>query len=183
MTTRMGPRYVNNGAVDPPLRRHREIPLAQIDGYPELAALLTVWRAGMVGSVPPQRIDPLAVPRRLLPGALLIDLVPDSARASGPRIRLAGTMLCDLWGAELKGRALDEVLLPCDATALLADMRVATAEIRPVLVRREYVRLRDTDLDYVALILPLADERGGVTRLLEMPDPATLRRRHRSNAA
>ncbi|WP_162914592.1 PAS domain-containing protein [Desertibaculum subflavum] len=174
---------MDNSAVDQPPRRHREIPLAQIDGYPELAALLTVWRAGMVGAIPPQRIDPLAIPRRLLPGALLIDLVSDGAGPIGPHIRLAGTMLCDLWGAELKGRALDEVLLPCDAAAVVADMRVATAEIRPILVRREEVRLRDTDLDYVALILPLADDHGRVTRLLEMSDPATLRRRRHSNAA
>lgn len=174
---------MTDGAVDQPARRHREIPPEQIDGYPELAALLTVWRAGMVGALPPRRIDPLAVPRRLLPGALLLDTDSKGSGGAGLRIRLAGTMLCDLCGGELKGRALDEVLLPGDAAALAADMRVVVAEIRPMLVRREEVRWRDIDLDYVALILPFADDDGRVTRVLEMSDPATLRRRRHSDAA
>lgn len=165
--------------------RPREIPLAQIDGFPELAALLTVWRAAMVGDMPPRRIDPLAIPRLLLPGAILADLEHDIGRRNAARIRvrLAGTMLCDFCGGEMKGRTFDDVLPPADAAAMTATAVLATGQKRPVLIHRPGIRFREVVVDYVALLLPLSGDDGRLTRLLEMPDPATVRRRRRSNAA
>ena len=163
----------------------REIPLAKIDGYPELAALLTVWRAGMVGKLPPRRIDPLAIPRPLLSSAILCDLERVSGRRETTRlrIRLAGTMLCDLCGIEMKGRTFDEVLAPADVAAMTAVAITATTEVRPVLIHRPRLLFRDIHVDYVALLLPLTGDDGKVSRVLEMPDPATMRRRRRSDAA
>lgn len=163
----------------------RETPLAQIDGYPELSVLLTVWRASLVGNMPPPRIDPLAMPRRLLPGALLADIereagLPETARL---RIRLAGTMLCDLCGRELKGRALDELMLPADAAVMVTPALIATREVRPMLVHRRGIRFRNANVSYVALLLPLTGDDGLITRVLEMPDPDTVHRRRHSDAA
>jgi hypothetical protein len=164
--------------------RHREIPLAQIDGYPELAALLTVWRANAVGDMPPPRIDPLAVPRQLLPGAMLSDVEGElgNPAAARLRIRLAGTMLCDFYGGELRGRTLHDVLMPEDARAMTLAAVTAIVEGRPMLMHRPDIRFPAVEVDYVALLLPLSAD-GRLTRLLEMPDPATVRRRPRSNAA
>jgi len=176
---------VNTGAADQAQAWPRELSLTKIDGYPELAALLTVWRAAVVGGLPPRRIDPLAMPRQLLPGAILADLIREPGAASGARlrIRLAGTMLCELCGGEMKGRTLDEVMPPADAAAMMAPMLTATAEVRPLLIHRPAIRFRDQHVDYVALLLPLSGDDGQVSRVLEMPDPATVRRRRRSDAA
>ena len=176
---------VNTLAADQAPMKPREIPLAQIDGFPELAALLTVWRATMVGDMPPRRIDPLAMPRLLLAGAILADLECDigGRNAARLRIRLAGTMLCDFCGGEMKGRTFDEVIPPADAAAMTATAFSATAQKRPILIHRPGIRFREVTVDYVALLLPLTGDDGRVTRLLEMPDPATVRRRRRSNAA
>lgn len=176
---------VNTLAADQAPMKPREIPLAQVDGYPELAALLTVWRAAMVGDMPPRRIDPLAMPRLLLPGAMLADLEHDigGRHAARLRIRLAGTMLCDFCGGEMKGRTFEDVMPPADAAAMTATAIQATGQQRPVLVHRAGMRFREVVVDYVALLLPLSGDDGRITRLLEMPDPATLRRRRRSNAA
>lgn len=175
---------MNNCATDHPPGRHREIPLAQIDGYPELAAVATVWRAATIGAVLPQRIDPLAIPRRLLPGAILFDVEPDGiGDAVRLRVRLAGTMLCDLCNGELKGKTIDQILSPEDAAAVTVDARAATVEGRAILVRRAGIRFGETELDYIALLLPLTGSDGRTTRLLALPDPTTIRRRRRSDAA
>ena len=176
---------VNTLAADQAPMKPREIPLAQVDGYPELAALLTVWRATMVGDMPPRRIDPLAIPRVLLPGAILADLEHDiGCRAPVRlRIRLAGTMLCDFCGVEMKGRTFDDVMRPADAAAMTAIAALAAEQKRPFLIHRPGIRFRDVTVDYVALLLPLTGDDGRVSSLLEMPDPATVRRRRRSDAA
>lgn len=185
MATQTESRDVSTLALDQVPLKPREIPLAQIDGYPELAALLTVWRAAMVGDMPPPRIDPLAIPRLLLPGAILADLERDigGRGAVRLRIRLAGTMLCDLCGGEMKGRTFDEVMPPADASAMTTIAVLATEQKRPILVHRPGIRFRDVTVDYVALLLPLSGDDGRISRLLEMSDPATVRRRRRSDAA
>lgn len=178
---KIGSRDVDTPAIGRAQKRYREISLAQIEGYPELAVLLTVWRAGVVGDLPPGRIDPLAVPRQLLPGAILADV--EGRDAVRLRFRLAGTMLCELCGGEMRGRTFDEVLLAADAAAMAEAALVALAEVRPLLVHRPDIRFRDVHLDYVALLLPLTGDDGAVNRVLEMPDPATIRRRRHSDAA
>jgi hypothetical protein len=100
---------------------------------PEFTALYDYWRGKCRnGRLPARRdIDPLELPRSMLPNMLLLD-VDRSGGAPRFRVRLAGTGFVALYGYEVTGRYFDE-LAPTAAVAPLMEQLhaiVATREPR-----------------------------------------------------
>ncbi len=72
-----------------------------------LLAGLEYWRAARRESLAPDisAIDPLLLPRRVLPCVVLADFVGERIR-----YRLVGTNMVDQWGEDFTGRFLDEIM-------------------------------------------------------------------------
>ncbi len=152
---------------------HEELPLNQISDYPLLSACHLLWCEGGLADRLPGRLDPVELPRRILPTVLLLDF-------EGPRpqlrIRLAGTSICDKHGSELRGRTPEQWLEPEDAWLLAETARSVAERRRPSLARRSHVAIGDRLWSYVHLVLPLARGGAAVDSLFSAMDPSTLRR-------
>ena len=71
-----------------------------------LVAALRYWRASRAGRATPghDTIDPLRIPRRVLPHVILVDVQGERFR-----YRLVGTRMVEQWGEDFTGRYLDEI--------------------------------------------------------------------------
>jgi hypothetical protein len=155
--------------------RHEELPLSAIDAYPDLMALLRIWEAGCGGFLP-AAIDPLVVPRALLPYVMLLELetLDGTPRL---RVRLAGTEVCAKHGGEMRGKTTDDFFAPADARAVVDSTLEVARTLRPSLARRDYISLDDRLWGYVRLILPMSPDGVNVTRFFKVLDPGSLRER------
>lgn len=150
---------------------HEELPLSDLAAFPHLAAVHEVWRGAGGGGLP-RAVDPVEIPRPLLPYVMLLDLEPDPWRL---RVRLAGSYICERHGGELRGRTTDDFFHGDDA-ALVVDAAVrAAGSGRPNLARRRYVMLNDRLWQYVRLILPISRRGHGVDGFFKVLDPSSLR--------
>jgi hypothetical protein len=152
------------------VRQHRDIPLTEIGQYPHLAEALQAWQQSE-GQRAPRQVDPLILPKVLLPYVMLLDLEDAPARL---RVRLAGTYVCQKYGAELKGRTTDDFFSPTDARHVVdAAVKVAKHGI-PSLAERTYVNLDGGLWSYVRLIAPLSRSGTRIDSFFKVLDPATL---------
>ncbi len=71
-----------------------------------LMAALHFWQAGRAGQRTPScdLIDPLRIPRAVLPHVILVDCLNGRFR-----YRLVGTRMVEQWGEDFTGRHLDEI--------------------------------------------------------------------------
>lgn len=152
------------------VRLHRDIPLTEIGRFPDLADALQSWQqAG--GRRAPRAVDPFALPKSLLPYVMLLDLEENPDRL---RVRLAGTYVCEKYGAELKGRTTDDFFSATDARYVVdAALNVARLGI-PSLAERTYVNLDDGLWSYVRLIAPLSRDGQKIDGFFKVLDPTTL---------
>lgn len=97
---------------------------------PEFATLYDYWRGKCRDGRLPARcdIDPLDLPRSMLPNMLLLD-VERADTAPRFRVRLAGTGFVALYGFEVTGRYFDE-LAPAAAIAPLMEALHTIVETR-----------------------------------------------------
>lgn len=154
---------------------HEELPLDQISDFPLLEACLRVWQSGAVGDGLPARLDPVELPRQILPMVFLFDLERAPLRL---RVRLAGTAICEKHGRELRGGTPEDFFAPDDAQAV-TDIALSVATTRrPSLARRGYVCLDDRLWNYTRLLLPLSRAGGVVDSFFKVADPTTMRRIH-----
>lgn len=149
--------------------RQAELPLADIDGFPNLAAAQAVWERAAADRLP-QRLDVVDLPRSLLPYVMLLD-VEDGAL----RIRLAGTQVCALHGGELAGKTTDSFFTPDQAASVVDSARAVVTSGRPSLARRAYVSLDGRYWSYVRLLLPLAPRSSGVPSVFKAAEPNSLK--------
>lgn len=152
------------------VRLHRDIPLTEIARYPDLADALQSWQQSD-GTRAPRGVDPMALPKSLLPYVMLLDLEENPSRL---RVRLAGTHVCEKYGGELKGLTTDDFFAPADARHVV-DAALAVAKFGiPNLAERHYVNLDGGLWSYVRLIAPLS--RGGdrIDSFFKVLDPSTL---------
>lgn len=151
---------------------HEELRLDRIEDFPPLAACLRLWQETAPEDRVPARLDPLDLPRQVLPHVMLLDL-----ERSPPclRIRLAGTAICQRYGCELRGMTPDDVL--DSETARLANEIVldVAATGRPNLARRFYFSADDRLWSYTRLILPLSRFGRSVDSFFSASDPASFR--------
>jgi hypothetical protein len=152
------------------IRAHREIPLTEIGRFPDLAAALQSWQQS-VGTRAPRQVDPLALPKALLPYVMLLDLEEAPARL---RVRLAGTYICDKYGSELRGATTDDFFAPADAQQVVASALTVAKFGIPSLAQRDYVTLDGGLWSYVRLIAPLSRDGCKIDGFFKVLDPATL---------
>jgi len=154
--------------------RHQEMPLSELVRFPLLAEVHGLWRRSAEQGRPPSGLDPLQVPRQLLPYVMLLEL----ERLPRPRlrVRLAGTEVCTYYGGELRGATTDDFFTAGDREAVVeAALTVARSGV-PSLACRRYISLQRRRWSYTRLILPLcraeADEPDAFYKVL---DPSSLR--------
>lgn len=151
-----------------------ELPLYQLSDYPLLDGCYCHWQDSRAGDGLPARLDPVELPRPVLPGVLLLEV---ERRPFRLRVRLAGTTICDKYGGELRGRTTDEFLESEDAHLLRESAEAVIQGRRPSLARRSAVAVGECLWSYTRLILPLSRGAGGdVDGLFLAIDPRTLRR-------
>lgn len=154
---------------------HESLPLSDLPQFPLLDAVVSCWRTARDarGDLPAS-LDPLALPRSVLPYVMLLDLEPVDLRAR-LRIRLAGTEVCAKHGREMKGLTTDDFFHPDDADAVVTAALAAASERQPSLARRSYVTINDRAWSYVRLILPLSRDGRLVDGFFKVADPVSLR--------
>ena len=130
-------------------------------GEPDFIALFDYWqRRAPSGALPGrQHLDPLDMPRELLPRLVLFDV---ERAFDGPqfRVRLAGTKVVELLGREPRGHALHELGL-AEARSLISALKAAVTLGAPVIYSAPLILPSKRLLWARRLGLPLA--RDGVT--------------------
>jgi len=153
---------------------------------PEFVGLLDYWRAKLRdGRLPGRRdIDPLDLPRRILPNLLLFDVerTRDDLRF---RFRLAGTGFATLIGREATGRYFDEIAPDPATDPVLGALRTIVATRQPVFLAGPLTVPRS---DYAAvkrLGVPLAEDGETVDMVLAsfLPVARAIREDGRVSAA
>ncbi|MEX2628318.1 MAG: PAS domain-containing protein [Tistlia sp.] len=152
---------------------YEELPINQISDYPLLDACYRLWRDGCNGKQVPARLDPVELPRQILPTVFLLDLERSPTRL---RIRLAGTAICERHGRELRGLTPEEFFDPEDARRVTEVALDAASTRRPSLARRSFVTMDDRLWTYTRLMLPLARGGGAVDSFFKAADPASMQR-------
>lgn len=154
---------------------HAELPLSALADYPLLDAVVRCWEDGRqaIGYLPP-RLDPLVLPREILPYVMLLDLETDHIRPL-LRIRLAGTEVCAKHGREMRGLTTDDFFHADDAMAVVQAAQNVARTRQPSLARRSYITIHDRSWSYVRLILPLSRDGQTVDSFFKVADPASMR--------
>ncbi|MFN4163042.1 MAG: PAS domain-containing protein [Ferrovibrio sp.] len=131
---------------------------------PLLQTLYEYWLERRHGRVVPERrdIDPLDMPRRLLPHLLLVELEGPRPRI---RYRLIGTAIGERYGEDFTGRYLDEVSGP-HYRDLLQDLYGRMRDhAKPVYVESLFRIAPEVTAKTCRLYLPLAQD-GQITMAL-----------------
>ena len=149
--------------------RNQPLPLWSVGQFPVLQAMLDWWHLAGNGA-PPTAVDPLDLPRKALGYLSLLDLVPPADAT----FRLAGTVVCDLYGRELKGASLGDFFDRRDLSGVVEDFYETARTAEPTLKARNYVSINGKLCTYTRLLLPLSDPSGSVSRLLKAIEPHSL---------
>ena len=127
---------------------------------------LTWWRTTYAEALPcRQAIDPLTMPRPLLPRVALLDRDGD-----GWRFRLAGTWLCDACGAELRGRPWCDGFAKDDPAPLDRAFRAVMDGSRPAVARHDLAHARLGPMAAWTAVFPLSGDGSAVDGLLIVVD-------------
>lgn len=153
---------------------HEMVPIERVQDYPLLAVCLEVWRRSVRDGLPP-RLDPLAVPRAVVKG---INLFERDARTGEWVVRLAGSLLTEGHGREIRGTDLSEGFSPVDLEKVKQGIDRAVAAGEPRLVRRSFRDPRGLSWSYTQLILPLSSDGYRRDRYATVIDPETFGRFH-----
>ncbi len=137
-----------------------------------LRQILRFWADRRAGAPAPARaaIDPVEMPRRVLPHLTLCDVIPAQS-GWRYRYRLVGTELVEVAGYDPTWRYLDEVLPARDGYRdhILALCDAVAAHCRPVYSEGAYINMgapSDAERPTFRLLLPLAARNGEVTHIL-----------------
>jgi len=151
---------------------HVELSLDRIVDYPVLAQCLENWR-GLVADGLPSDVDPLAFPRAAIAGLNLFEFDAD---ADDWRVRLAGRLVSEHVGYELRGTGLIEAFSEADRAEVRAAIRAAVARGEPELTRRNFVDPRGRRWSYVRLFLPFSRNGDRVDHFVTVIDPGSFGR-------
>ncbi len=154
----------------PIIRQHRDLPLTEIGLYPNLADALQAWQQSY-GLRAPRGVDPLSMPKILLPYVMLLDLEESPDRL---RVRLAGTYVCQKYGGELRGRTTDDFFSAADAKHVVKSALTVARLGIPSLAERTYVNLEGGLWSYVRLIVPLSRSGTKIDSFFKVLDPSSL---------
>jgi hypothetical protein len=132
---------------------------------PILGPALSYWVQKRGGrSVPRKRdIDPIEVPRSVLPNLQVIDVIDGGARF---RYRLIGTATVEAYGEDFTGRYPDEMFPPELRDFIHAVYRQVCSERAPVFLSNRYVTARGFELASKRIYMPLCDGNDAVSHIL-----------------
>lgn len=148
------------------------LPIDQISRFAVLNSVLSVWRRVGGGEIP-RALDPLDLPPSALRHVMLIDLVAEPRDAV---VRLAGTLPCELYGAEMRGLSVDRFFTPKDVDMVLDDLFEVARTGLPTLTEWAYVAINDKLWAYTRLLLPLRPDGENVTQIFKLIEPNSFRR-------
>jgi hypothetical protein len=114
-----------------------------------------------------QHIDPLEIPD-LLPYLMLIEIVPRDGGTAPYRIRLVGTEVVTLQGAEITGKFVDEVLTGLEGPAILEGYGEIVRSHRPQYRRGTVATPGRSHAGYERLTFPLAGDGAHVDMLISV---------------
>lgn len=131
---------------------------------PKMHDLYRYWEGKRRGRAMPARadIDPLEL-RQQLANLILVDV------AGAPpqfRIRLAGTDIVSRYGAELTGKALDDIDLGSDLAAIKEQYEATVFKQTPTYCRHYIETKKHKLLRYERLLMPLSADGSTVNMLL-----------------
>jgi hypothetical protein len=140
---------------------------------PALEEFLHYWQAlrDAAGGVPPKRaVDPLLIPRHLLPGIGLIEWQPDdpAAPAGDGRLlyRLLGTAHYDATAHDYTGRYFDALYTPEQVARLKAEYLDILHSGEPHFARRGSLKHGREFIMFQRILAPLLDDRGTARHLI-----------------
>jgi len=142
--------------------------------HPDTIAMYDYWRAKGGGRRMPARsdIDPVDMPRRLLPFINLVDVVADERRYV---YRLVGTGDVEIRGGDPTGKSvLDGFFAPCAEDALVCYDRVV-ATCAPFLDSEPFVAPNGKYVMEETIFLPLSDDGINVNMILAFSHTRGLR--------
>ena len=111
-------------------------------------------------------LDPLDIPR-LLPNIILMDVMPADNRL---HVRLVGTLVVEMFGADYTGQFLDEIEFGEVREKVLEDYNAAVTAARPLFSDHRFRKLGGHLFDIERVILPLSSDGGQVHMLLALLD-------------
>jgi hypothetical protein len=123
---------------------------------PILVAMLQYWeqKRGQRRMARRSDVDPLDLPRPVLPHVQLTDVVEGGRRF---RYRLVGTEVVNAMGLDITGRYVDEILTG-DRRAFVEEFYTTICEHkRPTFTRSKYITVRGTELIAYRILTPLSD--------------------------
>jgi hypothetical protein len=126
--------------------------------------LYAYWQRKLVGRRMPARsdIDPLDL-KAVLPNLILLDV---HAEPLDFRVRVAGTRIYDIFGADLTGRSVRDLTPPLLSDAIWASLETMTRDGLPQHVHLEFATASGYARSYRVLRLPLGDDGATVDRIL-----------------
>lgn len=127
-----------------------------------LAEFLRYWQglAAAAGGVPPRSaVDPLSIPRHLLPDIGLVEAQPDGERLN-LRFRLLGTGHRRATGRDYSGKSFDELYTPQQVLAFETEYRLVLTGGQPRFARRSSLKLDREFIKFQRILAPLLDETG-----------------------
>jgi hypothetical protein len=108
-------------------------------------------------------IDPIEIPRKVLPNLQVIEVIDGGARF---RYRLVGTALVEAYGKDFTGRIADE-LFPDDRLNFVQGIyRTVCASKTPLFSRNKYHTPKDVELFSLRIYMPLSDDGVSVNNIL-----------------
>lgn len=133
--------------------------------HSDTLALYAYWRAKCAGRRMPSRadLDPLEIPRGLLPGICLVDVVPDGRRYV---YRLVGTTDVEVRGYDPTGKSVAEAsFAPTPENALQCYDRVVSTQA-PLLDAEPFMAPNGRYVSEETLFLPLSNNGVDVNMVL-----------------
>jgi hypothetical protein len=132
---------------------------------PVLGPALAYWTEKRGTRLMPSRrdIDPVEIPRKILPNFQIIDVVDGGARF---RYRLIGTATVDAYGEDFTGRYPDEIF-PADLRDFIHGIyRQVCAWRAPLFLSNRYITVKGFRLASRRIYMPLSDDNVDVRHIL-----------------
>ena len=147
--------------------------------HPDTIAIYEYWRERCGGRLMPRRsdVDPVDMPRRLLPFINLVDVVADERRYV---YRLVGTGDVDIRGQDPTGKSVvDGFFAPCAEDALACYDHVVASRA-PFLDPTPFVAPNGRHVTEETIFLPLSDDGIVVNKILVFSHSRDIRPSHSS---
>lgn len=139
-----------------------------------LKRMLAYWTEKRGDRMMPSRddLDPIDIPD-LLPYVILLDVIPPDRRL---KVRLAGTMIVDMFGSDYTGQFLDEIDFGEVRAKILNDYSNVVDCRYPCFSDHAFRKLGGTMFDIERVILPLSNDGETVSMLFALLDFVSRRR-------